>query len=54
VSIIDRSYMGGVKRGERNLSFKKLCAIAETLGCDLAALTRGFSELRWHLQFLFD
>ena len=33
---IDRSYMGGVERGERNLSFKKLCAIAQTLGCDLA------------------
>ena len=38
---IDRSYMGGVERGERNLSFKKLCAIAQTLGCDVAALTRG-------------
>jgi transcriptional regulator with XRE-family HTH domain len=38
---IDRSYMGGVERGERNLSFKKLCAIARTLDCDLAALVRG-------------
>jgi len=28
-----RSYMGGVERGERNLWFKKLCAIAQTLGC---------------------
>jgi hypothetical protein len=27
--------------GERNLSFKKLCAIAQTLGCDVVALTRG-------------
>jgi len=24
---IDRSYMGGVERDERNLSFKKVCAI---------------------------
>jgi transcriptional regulator with XRE-family HTH domain len=38
---IDRSYTGGVERGERNLSFKKLCAIAQTLGCVVAALTRG-------------
>ena len=38
---IDRSYMGGVERGERNLSFKKLCAIATALGRDVASLTRG-------------
>ena len=38
---VHRTYMGGVERGERNLSFKKLCAIAQTLGCDLATLTRG-------------
>jgi hypothetical protein len=33
--------MGGVERRERNLSFRKLCAIAQTLNCDLATLTRG-------------
>jgi transcriptional regulator with XRE-family HTH domain len=38
---IDRSYMGGVERGERNLSFKKLCAIATALGRDVGSLTRG-------------
>jgi transcriptional regulator with XRE-family HTH domain len=38
---IDRSYMGGVERGERNLSFKKMCRLVEVLGCDLAALTQG-------------
>jgi len=38
---IDRSYMGGVERGERNLSFKKLCAIAKALGRDVGSLTRG-------------
>ena len=27
-SDIDRSYIGGVERGERNLSFDKLCQIA--------------------------
>jgi hypothetical protein len=36
--------MGGVEHGERNLSFNKLCAIARTLGCDVASLTtRGLS-----------
>jgi hypothetical protein len=28
-------------RGERNLLFKKLCALVQTLECDVAALTRG-------------
>lgn len=40
-SEIDRSYIGGVERGERNLSFDKLCEIANALGCDVAALTKG-------------
>jgi transcriptional regulator with XRE-family HTH domain len=43
-SDIDRSYIGGVERGERNLSFDKLCQIAEALGCDVAALTRGLPK----------
>lgn len=43
---LDRSYMGGVERGERNLSFKKLCAIAAALGCDVGSLTRGLPALR--------
>jgi transcriptional regulator with XRE-family HTH domain len=34
-SDIDRSYIGGVERGERNLSFDKLCQIASALGCDV-------------------
>ena len=38
---IDRSYMGGVERGERNLSFKKMCQIADVLGRDLGSLTKG-------------
>jgi transcriptional regulator with XRE-family HTH domain len=43
-SDIDRSYIGGVERGERNLSFDKLCQIARALGCDVAALTEGLPE----------
>jgi transcriptional regulator with XRE-family HTH domain len=38
---LDRSYMGGVERGERNLSFKKLCAIARALECHVGSLTSG-------------
>jgi transcriptional regulator with XRE-family HTH domain len=35
------SYIGGVERGQRNPSFKKLCAIAKTLGRDVGSLSRG-------------
>lgn len=38
---IDRSYIGGVERGERNLTFTMLCKIARALGCDVASLTKG-------------
>lgn len=36
---IDRSYIGGVERGQRNLTFTVLCQLARTLGYDVAALT---------------
>jgi transcriptional regulator with XRE-family HTH domain len=38
---IDRSYFGGVERGERNLTFSSLCQICSGLKCDVAAVTRG-------------
>jgi transcriptional regulator with XRE-family HTH domain len=38
---IDRSYIGGVERGQRNLTFTALCDISAALGCDVAALTKG-------------
>jgi transcriptional regulator with XRE-family HTH domain len=38
---IDRSYIGGVERGERNLTFNVLCVICSALRCDVAALTAG-------------
>lgn len=41
---IDRSYIGGVERGERNLTFLVLCEICLALGCDVAALTQGLPE----------
>ena len=39
-SDIDRSYIGGVERGERNITFRVLCKIATALRCDVAALTK--------------
>lgn len=38
---IDRSYVGGVERGERNVTFTVLCRLCEALRCDVAALTGG-------------
>lgn len=39
-AVIDRSYIGGVERGERNLTFTMLCKIVAALNCDVAALTQ--------------
>jgi transcriptional regulator with XRE-family HTH domain len=35
------SYIGGVERGQRNPSFKKLCAISKTIGRDISSLCKG-------------
>lgn len=37
---VDRSYVGGIERGERNVSFLTLVKIAECLGCDVAKFTK--------------
>ena len=37
---LDRSYLGGVERGERNVTFGVLCAICVGLECDIAAITK--------------
>ena len=37
---LDRSYLGAVERGERNVTFGVLCAICVGLGCDIAAITK--------------
>jgi transcriptional regulator with XRE-family HTH domain len=39
---LDRSYFGGVERGERNLIFFILCQICVGLNCDIAAVTEEF------------
>ena len=38
---LDRSYFGGVERGERNVTFSSLCQICTGLDCDIAAVTKG-------------
>lgn len=38
---IDRSYIGGVERGERNITFSMLCRISQALGRDVASLTHA-------------
>jgi len=38
---LDRSYVGGIERGERNITFSVLCQICSALRCDVASLTKG-------------
>lgn len=40
IADIDRSYIGGVERGERNITFTMLCRICNALECDAASLTQ--------------
>ena len=41
---IDRSYMGGIERGERNITFLILCKICQALGIDIASITKNLPE----------
>jgi transcriptional regulator with XRE-family HTH domain len=41
---LDRSYFGGVERGERNLTFSSLCQICAGLNCDIASVTKGIPK----------
>ena len=38
---LDRTYMGGVERGERNLSLRNIGIIARSLGITLSKLMSG-------------
>jgi transcriptional regulator with XRE-family HTH domain len=38
---LDRSYMGGVERGERNIALRNIQVIAETLKVTLSELLKG-------------
>lgn len=41
---VDRSYVGGIERGERNVSFLTLVKIAECIGCDVAKFTKNIPK----------
>jgi transcriptional regulator with XRE-family HTH domain len=38
---LNRSFFGGIERGERNLTFAILCKICNGLHCDIANVTMG-------------
>lgn len=38
---LDRSYIGGIERGERNITFSVLCQLANALHVDIAYFTAG-------------
>lgn len=38
---LDRTYMGGIERGERNVALRNIERIAETLGMTIAELMEG-------------
>ncbi len=41
---IDRSYVGGIERGERNVSFLTLVKIATCLACDVSKFSKGIPK----------
>jgi transcriptional regulator with XRE-family HTH domain len=46
VARIDRSYIGGVERGERNVTFTMLCKICVALRCDAGTLTHQLPKVK--------
>ena len=38
---LDRTYIGGIERGERNVALRNISAIARTLGISLSELFKG-------------
>jgi transcriptional regulator with XRE-family HTH domain len=38
---IDRSYAGGIERGERNITFTMLCQLCRALGCEAGTIAEG-------------
>ena len=43
---LDRSYIGGIERGERNISIITLAKLAHNLNCSISDLTRGIEDER--------
>jgi transcriptional regulator with XRE-family HTH domain len=46
VADVDRSYIGGVERGERNVTFTMLCKISAALRSDVAGLTQNLPRIK--------
>jgi len=38
---LDRTYIGGIERGERNVALKNIALIARALGITISQLTKG-------------
>ena len=38
---LDRTYVGGIERGERNVSLRNIAVIAKALGIPISKLTEG-------------
>lgn len=38
---LDRTYIGGIERGERNVSLRNIALIAKALKCSIAELMEG-------------
>ena len=43
---VDRSYVGGVERGERNITFLMLCQLSAALELSVSELTAGVPTRR--------
>ena len=41
---LHRTYIGGIERGERNLSLQNIIALAEGLDCEIAELFIGLAR----------
>ena len=41
---LDRSYVGGIERGSRNITISTLCQVAKALDQDLGKLTKGLPK----------
>jgi len=38
---LDRTYIGGIERGERNVSLRNIAIVARALGVPISELTKG-------------
>jgi DNA-binding XRE family transcriptional regulator len=47
---LNRSFFGGIERGERNLTFAVLCKICNGLHCDIGNVTMGIPRASLRLR----